>query len=210
MMFTSHDGVNFIAGNSSAMFVCILLCFLWETHSSSDNAVTDWLMTVVDVREQLPYLSNRTTPNYRIAVLPPFHTLSISFDLKISTPPKGFLREDVLCLESNCAGLAFILSGWGEFRIMHCYRDFGSNHEVNLLEGNLVHIPLSSVQRFRIDIVEGNIITLSIASYAGRRSIHLRTERTICEPNERTDVWFDRQGLKAANVVINNVVITLS
>ena len=145
-------------------YTCILLLCLWKAQISTDDVVSDLLSTVL--HDQSSYYYNQSIYDYRIAVLPHFHTLSIAFDLKITKPRKGFLKEHVLYIDSPSTRLSFYLTGWGEFRIMHHIQLDAVGEGVYLLDGNLIHIPISNLQEFnhfKIGIVDEKRITVNVA-----------------------------------------------
>lgn len=187
--------------------VWILLCCSLKTLVSSRNS-SDCLGTVVDLRDQSPYHYNQS--NHWIGVLPQFNTLSISFDLKVMKPRKGFLRDHLLSFEGPSARLSFYLNGWGNLRIMHYNQELDNlGHDVNLLDGNQIYVPLSSVavfNHFKILILNGVRVGVNIGEY----SLYHRIDREICPPSEIMDIWLNREGLKASNTnaVIKNLVIT--
>ena len=215
-MIHSHFNASSVRGIVSSNWMIlhlhytwILLLCLWKPQISSDDVVSDLLRTVL--YDQSSYYYNQSIYDYRITVLPHFHTLSIAFDLKITTPRKGFLKEHVLYIDSPSTRLSFYLTGWGEFRIMHYNQEVDALGEgVNLLDGNPIHIPISNLQEFnhfRIGIVDEKRITVNI----GDNSIHYhRIDRSICAQNEIMDVWLVKKGPKAADGVIKNVVIKAS
>ena len=166
---------------------------------------------MVDFRGREPYEYRQR--NHQIAVIPPFNTVEIAFDLKLRPKAKqDLIKIPFLTIEGSSTRLVFYVNGCGEFEIMHHDQKLNEMHQyTQLLTYDLFYPRCVSVPmfyRYHIIIRDDAHDKAKITAIIDEILVSGSVDRRICAGNETMNVWLDREG-SGTNGTMRNLVIRI-